>query len=379
MPEKSNETEEYYKILAKKLDATVFGLSPIGTQGNVSETWMEYLRLLVDPEDVKYIIQLPVFPATMKVKKFAKKINKSEEEVSAILERLFNSDAVMRIGSKVKRYAIHLPFLLFDAPPLSYHDMPKERARKLAELSYKYLVEEEWYRNFEGSPDTPLSRIIPVQESVQITQTILAHEQVEEVVKQARVLALQRCACRTRLEYLGLRKCNHPLESCISVNQGARYMIDRGYAKEINKEDALKLLKEYNQMGLVHTTENFEEGEHMLICNCCSCCCSLIGGITRWENPRAVAKANFISVVTDIESCTQCGTCEEKCPFHAIVLGPSAPEIDSKKCMGCGICVVNCSSKVLSLKREDREVIYKNLLDLGLKVAKETNRIIKLG
>jgi ferredoxin len=378
MSANQEETEEYYKILAKKLDATVFGLSPIGTQGNVSKTWMEYLRVLVDPADVKFIIHLPVFPALMKVKKFAKKIDKSEEEAAAILERLFKGDSVMRIGSKVKRYGIHLPFLMFDAPPLSYDEMPRDKAQKLAVLSLKYLVDEEWYRNFEGSPETPLSRIIPVQESLQVNQNILAYEQVKGIVEQSQVLGLQKCACRTRLEFLGIRKCNHPLVSCISVNHGARYMIDRGHAKEIGKEEALKLLEGYNKMGLVHTTENFEEGDHMLICNCCPCCCSLISGITRWENPRAVAKANFIATVLDIATCKQCGTCEAMCPFQAITLGPLSPNIDSEKCMGCGICVVNCPSNVLYLERKDREVIYKNLLELGLKVAHETNRKIKL-
>ncbi|NVM31443.1 MAG: 4Fe-4S binding protein [Candidatus Helarchaeota archaeon] len=378
MSEENEEIEKYYAILAKKLDATIQGLSPIGTQGNVSDTWMEYLRVLVDPKDVKYLIQLPVFPGMMKVKKFAKKINKSEEEATVILERLFKNDCLMRMGSKVKRYCIHVPFMFFDGPPLGFAEMPPEKARQLAELSYKYLVEEEWYRNFEGSPETPLSRIIPVQESVPIEQNIMPYEQVKEIVANASVLSLQKCACRTRMDYLGIRKCDHPLESCIGVDYGARHNIDRGHGREITKEEALELLKKYNKMGLVHTTDNFIEGNHNLICNCCSCCCSLIGGITRWENPRAVAKANFIAVVADLENCTQCGACEEKCPFHANSLGDNGPEIDPKKCMGCGICVVNCPSNVLTLKREDREVIYKNLLDLGLKVAKETNRQIKM-
>jgi len=378
MSEVAKEIETYYKILAEKLDNGLQGLSPIGTKGKISETWMEYLRTLVNPNDVKYLIQLPVFPNTLTAKKFAKKIGKTEAEATTILERLFKNDCVMRVGSKTKRYGIHLPFLIFDVPPLSYDMMPPEKAKKLAELSYKYLVDEEWYKNFEGSPNTPLSRIIPVQEAIQPSQEVLPFERVEEIIKSARVLSLQKCACRTRLDFLGIRKCNHPLESCIGVNQGAQYFIDRGHAREISKEEALKLLKELNKLGLVHTTENYGEGNHTLICNCCACCCNLLGGITRWNNPRAVAAANFISTVKNIENCTQCGTCQEKCPFKAITLNQTGPEINSQRCMGCGVCVVNCPSDVLELKREEREVIYKNLIELGLKVAKETNRQIKL-
>jgi NAD-dependent dihydropyrimidine dehydrogenase PreA subunit len=371
-------SEKYYKILSEKLDATLQGLSKAGAQGNISETWMEYLRVLINPEDVKYLIHLPVFPSTMHAQKFAKKIGKTEAEAEAILERLFRNDCVMRIGSKAKKYAIHLPFLMFDVPPLNYDAMPPEKARKLAELSYKYLVEEEWYRNFEGSPQTPLTRIIPIQESVPHQQEILPYEQVAKIIENARVIGLQKCACRARLDFLGIRKCDHPLESCIAVDQGAQYSIDLGVGKQISKEEALQLLKEFNKRGLVHTTENFGEGSHMLICNCCSCCCNLIGGITRWENPRAVAKANFIATIKAPENCTQCNICVEKCNFKAINLSANHPIISAEKCMGCGICVVNCPVDVLELKREEREVIYSNLIELGLKVAKETNRKITL-
>lgn len=376
MSDNSKEVEELYRILAEKLDATLQGLSKIGTQGNISDTWMEYLHVLVSPEDVEYLIHLPVFPGTITAQKFARKIGMSEEESIEILERLFKSDCVMRIGSKIKKYAIHLPFLIFDVPPLNYENMPPEKAERLAELSYKYLTEDEWYRNFEGSPETPLTRVIPVQESLSPQQEILPDEQVIQIIEDAQVIALQKCACRARLDLLGIRKCDHPLESCISIDQGAQYVIDRGLGREITKEEAIKLLKEFNKRGLVHTTENYGEGSHMLICNCCNCCCNLLGGITRWDNPRAVAKANFIANIKAPENCIQCNICVEKCNFKAITLIDNQPQIDNAKCMGCGICVVNCPSTVLELKREEREVIYRNLAELGFKVAKETNRKI---
>ncbi|MHA1267475.1 MAG: 4Fe-4S binding protein [Candidatus Helarchaeota archaeon] len=369
--------EDYYQILAQKLDRSLQGLSPIGTQGKISATWMEYLRVLVDPEDVEYLCQLPVFPGTLTVKRFAKKLKISEEEAKEILERLFRKDYVMRIGTTKHRYGIHMPFLIFDVPPLNYRKMPEEKARKLAELSYKFLIEDEWYRNFEGSPDTPLTRVIPVQESLRPDQKVLPYEQVEEIIKNAKIIGLQPCVCRARLDFMGIRKCDVPLESCISVNQGAQYFIDRGHAKQIDKATALQLLKKFNKLGLVHTTENYREGDHSLICNCCACCCNLLGGITRWKNPRAVARSNFIAFVLNSENCTQCGSCVEKCNFHAISLDDTLPKIDQDRCMGCGICVVNCPADVLTLKRLEREVIYKNLLELGMKVAKETNKEIK--
>ncbi|MHA1251027.1 MAG: 4Fe-4S dicluster domain-containing protein, partial [Candidatus Helarchaeota archaeon] len=124
--------------------------------------------------------------------------------------------------------------------------------------------------------------------------------------------------------------------------------------------------------------ENFREGNHTLICNCCACCCNLIGGITKWDNPRAVAKANYIATLEKVEDCTACGTCIEKCNFNAITIESNIAVVNDEKCMGCGVCVVNCPNNAITLKRIEREVIYKDLIELGLKVAKETNKEIKL-
>ncbi|TFF90284.1 MAG: hypothetical protein EU548_03790 [Promethearchaeota archaeon] len=371
------ENEKYYDFLAKRLDSTIQGLSKMGTD-KISDTWMEYLRTLIPSELVKYIIELPIFPAVMSIRKFARKINKSENEATKILEELFNHDCVMRVGSKKKKYAIHLPLLLFDVPPLSYHKYPKKKAKKLASLSIEYLENEEWYKNFEGSPETPLTRVIPVQESIPVQQNILPYEDVEKIIDDSKLLSLQDCACRLRLEYLGKRKCDYPLETCIGVNQGAKYFIERGHGREISKEEAKKLLKKLNKLGLVHTTENFREGNHTLICSCCSCCCNLIGGITRYDNPRAVAAANYLAKIKNIEECQKCELCVEKCSFKAIKMGDNGPIIDESKCMGCGVCIVNCPNQIIELERIKREKIYKDIIQLGLKVAKETDREIKL-
>jgi Pyruvate/2-oxoacid:ferredoxin oxidoreductase delta subunit len=371
------ENQEYYEILAKKLDATIFALSDRDSQ-KISETWMEYLKILFPPKDVKYLVELNVHPDLMTAKKFAKKINKSIEEATDILERLFHHDVVMKVhsGSRFK-YGINMPQTMISAPPLCLENKyPKDKAEKVAELSYKLIVEEKWSRNYEGTPETPMMRIIPVQESIKTEQKILSYEDVLEMIKTAKIVALQKCACRERLEFLGIRECNYPIETCIGLNHGAQYFIDRGLAREITKDEAKKLLKKFNQLGLVHITENYQDGDHGWICNCCSCCCVVLCGITQWDNPRAVGAANFVATIKNLENCEQCGTCVKNCKFQAVMMNETGPVIDQNKCMGCGICVVNCTSKTIDLKRINREYICKDQIELGLKVLKETDRNI---
>ena len=288
--------KDYYEIFAKKLDEGVIcGLSPDYKTGEIIETWMEYLKELIkNPEDIKYLVKLDQVPNWISAKRFAKKIDKPLDEALEILQRLIDNDLVMKIGRAKPKYAIQITQLIHNGPPLRYFDMPKDKAKKLAELSYKYLVEDKWYKPYAGGPKTPGLRVIPIQESLEETKTsILPYDDVEKILDEARVIGLAKCACKMRNEILDIRKCKgkYPLETCMFLNQGAVSMIEKGLAREITKDEAKKLCKEFNSMGLIHTTENFSEGPHQGLCNCCSCCCNPLSGITQWDNPRGVASA----------------------------------------------------------------------------------------
>ncbi|MHA1301626.1 MAG: hypothetical protein ACTSO9_19570 [Candidatus Helarchaeota archaeon] len=182
----------YFEKLAKKLDNTIFGLSKRGTN-KISKTWMEYLRVLVPPEDVKYLVELNVNPNLMSAKKFARQINKSVKEATEILERLFENDCVMKIEGRVNKYGINLPATLTSAPPLSLHKYPKEKAEKVAKLRYKYIVEEEWYKNYEGTSETQMMGIIPVQESINVEQEVMGTEDVLTIIDKAEIVSIQKC------------------------------------------------------------------------------------------------------------------------------------------------------------------------------------------
>lgn len=364
--------EDYYEVLAKKLDKSIPRLSPYGDKGNISKTFVDYLKVLVDPEDVKYLLKLETVPVSTTLRRFAKKIKKSEEEAKKILERLIESDCVFKSGTKEPKYLINLNPLIFNLPSVRYFEFPEEKAKKLAKLSYKLFVEEEWYKTYSGSPETPLLRVIPVQQSIKTETLIMPYEDVVKIIDDARYVSLAKCMCRTRYEFLGIRKCEdkYPLETCIQLNYAARFFIERGLAREISKKEAKELCKKFNKMGAVHTIENFGDDVHGLLCNCCPCCCLPLGGITRWDKPHSVAAANYIAVASNIENCEKCETCIDKCVFGAITMEAVGPIFNNEKCMGCGVCVVNCPSNVIELKPEKREIVHKDLMELVLKIGK---------
>ena len=81
----------------------------------------------------------------------------------------------------------------------------------------------------------------------------------------------------------------------------------------------------------------------------------MLGGLTRFDNPRAIARANYISKI-DEDLCDACGTCLERCKFNAITINDFA-EINSDKCIGCGLCAVTCPNDAITMVRFKREKI----------------------
>jgi ferredoxin len=137
----------------------------------------------------------------------------------------------------------------------------------------------------------------------------------------------------------------------------ARFLLEMNdpAVSAISREEVKKYAREAAELGLVHMTDNNAAEAHIL-CACCECCCGNLAGLVRLkDNPKAIAKANYISSV-DKDSCVACGTCVERCKFDAITLDEFA-QIDIDMCVGCGLCAVTCPEDAMTMKHLEREVI----------------------
>ena len=119
--------------------------------------------------------------------------------------------------------------------------------------------------------------------------------------------------------------------------------------RALTKDEALKILRQAEDAGLVHSTGNFQE-RHSYICNCCTCCCGILRGVAEFSIPTAVARADFYSVV-DIEICSGCGDCLARCQFEALSVPEGICEVDISRCVGCGLCASACTEEALHLQR----------------------------
>jgi MinD superfamily P-loop ATPase len=139
---------------------------------------------------------------------------------------------------------------------------------------------------------------------------------------------------------------------CIQVDNAAKYTIDRGSGRQISKDEALQILRESEEKGLVHVTMNRVHAGHF-ICNCCACCCQALPLVIS-DGLKILDPSRFQAQI-DKELCSGCETCLDRCPFLAIESmdlndGKQVMRVLSEKCMGCGVCQITCPEHAIVLK-----------------------------
>jgi ferredoxin len=174
------------------------------------------------------------------------------------------------------------------------------------------------------------------------------------------------CSCRHKKHHLGEKKCDVPLASCLSFGLAADYLIRRKLSTKVSKEEILDSLRLSVEKGLVLNADNTRRGIRF-ICQCCSCCCTMLNGVATYGYPNVLVTSSFISSVSDTD-CTGCGTCVKACPINAITLEPAGPVVGNKRknravvdrgiCLGCGVCALSCKTKAMALEKREQKVIH---------------------
>ncbi|MFX1337375.1 MAG: 4Fe-4S binding protein [Promethearchaeota archaeon] len=318
------------------------------------EKYLEYLSLMYDPEIIKIVLELPILPKTLSIKKVGKKLNIDKDDLISNLEGYVKRGFVTRLGKN--NYARPSPLQIHDSPFILQENLDRDDIVEFARLSREYFDEgyyKTWETNRKGIPRT---RVLTVSEKVEPSHQIMPMEEVYTIIDNHSDFAIFPCPCRMRKEVEGIRKCKdkYPIHNCITFGIFAKQMIELGdpAIKPISKEEVKEEARKAAKLGLVHMTDNNANAVRIL-CACCECCCGNLAGLTRLDNPKAIARANYISSI-DEELCAACGTCIERCKFGAITLNEIA-HVDVNKCVGCGLCAVTCPEGAIIMKRLERE------------------------
>lgn len=339
-----------YLAIAQRIDEGPLGVPRSG--GDISAAFIGHLKLMYNPPEAEIVQHLMMPYKFQNTAQVAAACGKAEVEVKNILDALAKRGAILGFGG--------MYCLLMIPQILNYFSFyPEVRPGDLeaGKLYQQYFIKEGFYKYYETSEKgTPIIRVIPVGRAIQPEQKILDTEEAHKVIEAVKQVALVPCPCRTRTEKLDIRECRgkYPIGSCIMLNNSAQYFVNAGMGKLVTQEQAIRYLDEMQDLGLVATTENFNDPGHDVICLCCDCCCSQLRGRTRWENPAALLPSNFVPEAGD--DCIMCGECVGRCFFDALSLNDAEGKAvaDPEKCVGCGVCTLACAQETLKLKRIER-------------------------
>lgn len=188
------------------------------------------------------------------------------------------------------------------------------------------------------------ARILPIGQSIASRPWVLPSDQAIGILHQARTLAVWPCVCRSHY-----RRCDHPVEVCLILDQPAEVMIGRGQARPITLAQAADLLRETEARGLVHMGLYYPGHGLSAICSCCTCCCHELQIVQQTGRLDRLAHADYLAF-TDLDACTHCGACADRCPFGARLLEGGRLVCRDEACLGCGLCVATCPPGAIRLQ-----------------------------
>lgn len=331
-------------------------LSNLGMGYPVTDTLLEILKEHLSPSEAEIALCLPtgVIPLSpVSAEEISSRVSMSRSELESALDHLEEKGALYVGNTPTGEKGYALLHVGFGFPQTFFwkgEDTP--RARKMALLVAKYFNRTVTAEAYGGQ--TKAYRYIPVGKAVKSdVQAVFPIQLMEQVIARAGRIAVAHCPCRVSYRLLG-KGCDHPTEVCMKFDELADFVIHRGLARQLTKEEALDLIRMTEEAGLVHFVDN-AEGEIKHNCNCCGCACWNVGNIRRRKIPRDALMATYFIRETDLEECTGCGECATICPVDAVYISDGVPVIDSEWCIGCGVCATVCSTEAVVLKeRKDK-------------------------
>jgi Pyruvate/2-oxoacid:ferredoxin oxidoreductase delta subunit/DNA-binding transcriptional ArsR family regulator len=324
---------------------------------------LEILTILFTAEEAKVAAAMPFRPKS--AEEIAERAGVSPEEAKARLESLADKGLVYAREKEGEWGYALLPVMpgIFEFPFMK--GKKDETLERLAGLWDDYLP-----LVARVSPeDIPIARVIPIQEEVENEPQVLTYEKVYQLIDEAEVLGLAHCACRT-----AFANCDAPLEACMLFDDTCRYLVDRGFARYISKEEMKQKLKEFDELGLVHNVNNSQD-KLQFICNCCSCCCGFLRSIIELKIPNFLATSGFLASV-DEELCNGCAVCEDRCPMDAIELVDEVARVDTDRCIGCALCATGCDTEAVEMvRRIDLPATPTTMPEMGVKILESKGKL----
>lgn len=325
--------EDVYRALARRLDEIPNGFPPAPDGSD-----LRLLAHLFSPLEAALAAQMRLTPET--AAEIAARTGGEVQAVQALLKGMVRRGLIRaERGQGEVRFGL-MPFVV------GIYEM--QLARLDAELAglFEAYMRQAFAEVLAAQP--ALHRVIPVEQSVPVDVEILAYERASQYVEQAEAWGVVDCICRKQQQLLG-KGCERPLDVCLVLSTVPGAFDRSPVIRPLTCDQALDTLLRAEQAGLVHSISN-TQGGIWYICNCCTCCCGIMRGISEFGIAHSVARSAFWAVV-EPDLCTGCGSCLEICPFGSLSEEAGLPRVDYGRCAGCGLCNTVCPQDAIRLER----------------------------
>jgi electron transport complex protein RnfB len=350
---------DVYPKLAQHLDSL-----PAGFPATESGVELRILKRLFTPQEAEVALGVTMLmePASA----IAARLNRDEKELEAMLDNMAAKGLIFRSekGGKAAFMASQFVVGIWE-----YHlnDLDEALVRDVNEYLPEFM-HKSWLTH-----ETKQFRVIPVSKEIAAENTIMPNEVAEEIIRQQSKIVVADCICRKEHRLLG-KGCDSPMEVCLSFGSGAYFYEKNGLGRSIDQEEALQILNQGREAGLVLQPGNAQRPSN--ICMCCGCCCQILVNLKTLDHPALVVHSNYWARVDD-DVCAACEACADRCQMDAISIRDTAV-VDPRRCIGCGLCVPACSTGALSLEQKPADDLYvppKTTVETYIKMAQERGKL----
>jgi Na+-translocating ferredoxin:NAD+ oxidoreductase subunit B len=341
--------DKLYRDLQVHLDKQTIGFPATSSGSDIV-----LLKQMFTPAQAEVVMMLTYrFEPLVQIQERAKAAGKSVDQAEHFLDETAAKGLIgFRKRDGKKLYAT-LPYIVGMLEAAAFNATPE-----MISAITKYNEDGLIIRDFINTK-IPQMRTIPVQKSITPKHHIGNYDEIRKIIESTDgPIVIAECVCRKNAEKRG-EPCKQTSrkETCMAFHEVARNMLEsKKMGRQISKEEALDIMRQNQEEGLVLQPTNSQTPE--AVCSCCGCCCGLLKLHKFIPNPVSHWATNYFAEVNP-DLCTECGLCEEKCQADAIKLDDEkkAPVVDRTRCLGCGLCVAACPAEALELRNKETETI----------------------
>ncbi len=332
-----------------------------------TDTLLALVQNILTHEQAEFI---PVFTKPLTLEEILERTEMERARVEKMLEDLMYAGVITGLPSRSTGVVVYR--LLPAFPGIFEFSLMRggtsDRDRKLARLfddlfqEMSDMVQANYDNVVPAMKALPaIDRVIPVEAQLESCQEkVLPADEVKKIIDKFDTIAVATCYCRHEKDLLGDPcKVTDKRENCLVLGPGARFTIDKNFARPITRDEARKILQESENAGLVHKSFHAKldpEKEQEAICSCCKCCCGTFQ--LYYRGVRAMHSVTSYLAEIDSTACSVCGICVDMCPMEAITLGEEAARLETEKCIGCGLCAHHCPENAARLVHTGQREVF---------------------